>query len=45
MHKYSEFALQALKHAAFEERINQDSEAADFWRGRASMWFRRAAEA
>ena len=35
-------AFEALKSAAFEERVNKHREAADWWRERAAMWFRRA---
>lgn len=37
-------AFEALKSAAFEERVNKNREAADWWRERAAMWFRRANE-
>lgn len=37
-------AFEALKSAAFEERVNKHREAADWWRERAAMWFRRDAE-
>lgn len=40
--KYIKWAFEALKSAAFEERVNQSREAADFWRGRAAEWFRRS---
>lgn len=36
------WAFQALKSAAFEERVNRDRLAADWWRERAALWFRRA---
>ena len=36
-------AFEALKAAAFEERMNKDRKAADWWRGRAALWFRRHA--
>lgn len=35
-------AMECLKAAAFEERENKDRAAADFWRERAAVWFRRA---
>lgn len=37
-------AFEALKSAAFEERENRDRYAADWWRMRAAMWFRRSIE-
>lgn len=37
-------ALSCLKSAAFEERVNKDTAAADFWRARAALWFRREGE-
>ena len=36
-----EGAFSALKSAAFEERVNRDRKAADWWRERSAMWFRR----
>jgi len=38
-------ALEALKSAAFEERVNKCPHGAYWWRERAAMWFRREAEA
>jgi len=38
-------ALAALKLAAFEERVNRDRKAADWWRGRAALSLRRLAKA
>lgn len=38
-------AFEALKSAAFEERVNKHRAAADWWRERAAMWFRRDAQA
>lgn len=37
-------AFECLRNAAFEERVNKNRAAADFWRARASTWFRREGE-
>lgn len=39
------YGYAALRSAAFEEKVNRNREAANWWRLRASLWFRRAQEA
>ena len=43
-HKWELAAYASLRSAAFEERVNKNQDAANWWRDRAAMWFRRAHE-
>lgn len=43
-HRWELAAYDALRSAAFEERVNRNRSAADWWRGRAALWLRRAHE-
>jgi hypothetical protein len=44
MINYRDRAMQCLYHAAYCERFAILSEDAIFWRERAALWFRRAAD-